>query len=291
MDPREFEAFLAAKDRLSYLEAWLAARGVRGTRAKLGPATHFVVRFDRGRYRRGRPPRVFAAHYDRAPGTPGALDNSAACAVLARLAVTLADDDASRFGRHGAVILFTDAEELAEGGLVEQGAFAIASAFAERDEAPEVVVLDVAGRGDTVLVSESAVALARERAARLGGSDETAAATEELRARTLAALSEAGLRVLSAPLPYSDDLGFSAAGVPCVVLSVLPAAEADAYAAAVRARPPRRSDWTSIRAAAGPAFPPTWELLHTPSDTADKVDPASLALVARSLEALIQNAR
>ncbi|MCX7023992.1 MAG: M28 family peptidase [Spirochaetes bacterium] len=296
MNPREFEAFLGCADRLSFLEAWLAARGVATKRTRMGAAIHLVARFGKEAYGkdaggRDSPVRLFAAHYDRAPGTPGALDNSGACAALAALAVELAGDSGRRFGRHDVVIIFTDAEELSEGGLVDQGAYGIARAFTGSGAVPTVIVLDVAGRGDTILVSDSAVALARERAMRAGTPEAAAVADRaaSLAANACGILACAGFRVLSVPLPYSDDLGFSVAGIPAVVLSVLPSTEADAYAAAMRGAPIPRGDWASILKSAGTSFPPTWKLLHTAFDDASVLEESTAVLVGRVLELLVRS--
>ncbi|MDA8425369.1 MAG: M28 family peptidase, partial [Treponema sp.] len=182
----EAERFLAqGVDRLVSLAGMLAARDLPFSVVRTGKERHLILRLGRGS-----PRLALAAHYDRYAGSPGMLDNSCACLQLvefaARLAAPGTGGEPRNAGRQGAgpegaepegaeprppgvegpslLFLFTDGEENpALQGASGQGAYALATAVSRRlgprSAMPPVLVLDVTGRGDTLLLSSAPAAL------------------------------------------------------------------------------------------------------------------------------------
>lgn len=303
MQPRfsaAFRNFLRVEaDRHEGLRALVAEAGLAaGERlVPLAGRRHLLLRLGEGG-----PRIILAAHYDRHPGSPGYLDNSAACLQLLELGARLAAEGeggraggprgggAAGAGRasgaggpsggrrgHGArsafALLFTDGEEApATEGPLAQGSFDLGRALrgavssAAETLGPAVLALDVTGRGDRLVLSTSS----RELLSR-GGREKSglAAGQETLAARVDRAALRAGLeRPVRLALPWSDDLGFTLAGLPALTLSLLPSPELQA----LRARGER---------------PLTWEFLHKPTDDLALAEEEPYALMASFLDAFV----
>jgi hypothetical protein len=239
-------------------------------------ARHILVRLGEGR-----PRLVLAAHYDRFPGSPGVLDNSCACLQLIEFAAR------AKVAGRGTVlpllIAFTDAEEVpSKAGAKGQGSYSLARALRGDNEGTvlakaamkrsvsarvglPVLVLDVTGRGDRLLLSSAPA----ELLARHGMSGSKAAVGHrdlvELsrRAATRALLPEP----VRLPLPWSDDLGLVLGGLPALVVSLLPAAELAALGAGLRPR--------------------TWDFLHSPADGPELAEEGAFAMIAAFLDAFV----
>jgi hypothetical protein len=303
----EAERFLGpGTERLVALAGLLAARSVPYSIVRTGKARHLLVRFGRGPLRL-----VLAAHYDRRASSPGTLDNSCACLQLVELAARLGSGKtASGPGSREApdlLIVFTDAEEAAAwAGPAGQGSFTLARVLRaalrqggglnSATNRPSVLVLDVTGRGDRLLLS-SAPALLLERNGM--GDSALAGAHRALVASACSAASMAGIAPpRSLPLPWSDDLGLVLGGLPALAASVLPSKEAEAYAAAFTFEreavgPPYREGGPGIvpvRKELGPAWPPTWDLIHGPEDLPTLAEEGAFALMAAFLDAVASGA-
>jgi hypothetical protein len=261
------EKFLAlGSERLVALAGMLAARGLPYSVIRTARARHLMLRIGEEA-----PRLTLAAHYDRVAGSPGMLDNSCACLQLVEFAARCADSRASkRPSLPSLLVLFTDGEENpALQGASAQGTFALAQAIASSrrlapgNAMPPVLVLDVTGRGDRLVVSSSpATLLARNG---MGG---TALAEGHRRLRDLALAAAARARLgepASLELPWSDDLGLVLGGIPALTVSLLPDAEAAAFPA---------------------ASPLTWSYLHSPEDGPDLAWDSSFGLVASFLDAV-----
>ncbi|HPE90227.1 MAG TPA: hypothetical protein P5298_13060 [Spirochaetia bacterium] len=286
--PPWFDRFMApGADRAAVLSEALAELGVRPRTLSIAGG-RFVVARPRGPRRDGRyRVKVITAHHDRVAGTPGALDNSAACLQLVRFL----DEARDAFNT---VVVFTDKEELGQGphddparrsaGPTEQGSYELGKVLAAElgPGAPMVFPLDVTGRGDALVLSRAAEGLAL----RQGWEPRVRAAVGSLASET-AAMAEAATRlmagrgqVLRASLPFGEDLGFMLAGLPALTVTVLPRAEAEALATdgALPA-------WASP-SAPGSRVPATWRVLHGPDDRVGLYDDDAFRLVARFLERL-----
>ncbi len=290
----EFHRFLAPDaDRLVALAGMLAARNVAYRVLSVAGARHLYANLGTSR-----PGLILVAHYDRARGSPGYLDNSAACLVLVELGARLCAASRPRLPEwprgEGLALLFTDAEEKpgTEGPLA-QGAYALACGLvqalaigeralppAESSGPPLFLVLDVVGRGERLMLSTAA----RDLLARRGrGGEPLALRIEELARRVASAAGKAGMVApLPLPLPWSDDLGFVLGGLPALTVSLLPEEEAQRYAAFVARRGPFSP--APDRREAGAAWPTTWDYLHTPLDAVGLAEPRALGTMARFLD-------
>jgi hypothetical protein len=278
----EAERFLKpGADRLVALAGLLAARGLGYSVVRTGEARHVLLRVGGAA-----PALAFIAHYDRYPGSPGALDNSCACLQLAdfaaRASAALSGAAPSapagaRRGMSSFLVAFTDAEEApGHGQATEQGSFALARALqaaagaaavagaAAAAEGLAALVFDVTGRGGRLLLSSAPASLLARHG--LGGSP-AALGHSRLLGLARRAAQRAGLaRPFEAELPWSDDLGLTLAGMPSLTVSLLPEAEAELLR--------------------GGGKPPTWELLHTEEDSPDKAEEGAFALMSAYLDEL-----
>jgi hypothetical protein len=226
--------------------------------------------------------KVVTAHHDRVPGTPGALDNSAACVQLVEF---LSTDR----GAFNTLVVFTDREELGSWNPMaplrsatapsEQGSYELGKAFAGMGlRAPMVFPLDVTGRGDALILSRASEGLARH-GGRNGGLDAIIAQTDSM-AVAVARMMAGRAPVYRARVPFGEDLGFMLAGVPALTVTVLPRDEAMAIAG-LGGLPA----WASPMAP-GLKTPGTWSHLHGPGDTTDLYTADAFELVGRFLDRL-----
>ena len=237
--PEWFSRFVnLGADRFGELMAALEAAGCEPRPVELAGG-RFIVAAPREsvRDRRYRM-KVITAHHDRVPGTPGALDNSAACLQLLRFVTA---DRRPGEGPFNTVAVFTDHEELSGAPVNGQGAYALGKAFAGLGYGlPLVLSLDVTGRGDALVLSSSCSGLAdmprmKAEQARLAGQDrgrrqpvyEALAAEVEALADSFARYMAGRMPVYRLPVPFGEDIGFMLAGVPALVCTVLPRHEAD----------------------------------------------------------------
>ncbi len=290
-----FKAFLEPSlDRAAFISAWLSARSVPNSVVDLSGRRHVVVRFGSSAYDPRFRMKTVVAHHDRAPDTPGANDNSAACFQLMLFALRLSESAAT----HNVRLVFTDGEEAAGiAGVSGQGSYAIGSALRARSgDLGDVFVLDCSGRGDTLVLSTAGLDSVKNRALSLG--------MERLHGRAKRLAREAASeRWIALPTPYSDNAGFIAAGVPAQVITVLPSAEATALLSALsgpggagealRERIARNSrDTPGHDGAESAGMPRTWRLMHTADDAASTLTAPAFRLarvfldsLARSMEA------
>jgi hypothetical protein len=293
-------AFLAPDlDRASFIAAWLRANGVPSREVSLAGKRHLVVRFPGEDYDPRFRMKTLVAHYDRAPGTSGANDNSAACFQLMAFAKRLSDRAwlAERgITTHNVRIFFTDGEEAAgTKGIAGQGAYALGEGFRKlKMTGDDLFVLDACGRGDTLILSTAEVNRKGPVGDRLRDLHE--------RSAELARESAPGAW-LSLDTPYSDNAGFIAAGIASQVITVLPRVEAEKLLRAqteanadekrrqalhalivanrTRSRSPRNAD-----EALCDAIPETWRLMHTALDDAASLTAAAFRLMENLLAAL-----
>lgn len=318
--PEDFLRFLSpGSDRLGGLCALLAKRGLAYRLLAIGSRRHVLVRLGRGS-----PRFIVSAHYDRVAGSPGFLDNSAACLELADFgarvvaATGLAKVGAARVGlaerssasertssvrsldevrSEGLFLLFTDGEEApGKGGPLDQGSYALSLALkaALGREAIAALsgflVVDVTGRGGRLLFSRAPAALLERHGLAASPLAQGLSSLERL---CSGAAGRAGLaEPLRLPLPWSDDLGFLLGGLPALSVSLLPEGEARAYAALCAEAGRAAGDLAGgerapLREEAGSAWPATWDCLHSAGDGPGLAEEASFALMASFLDSLL----
>jgi hypothetical protein len=229
--------------------------------------------------------RVLAAHYDRAKGSPGANDNSIAVFLLLRTAQKLRDRNAVPW-----MIILTDKEELQSGqGIRDQGSYSLGAALRRGGlKGAQVFIFDACGTGDTLVISTVTDMLLRNEQG--AGAVRTRFLIRSLRERALRTARDLGMdRVLLLPTPFSDDAGFLRAGIGAQTITVLPQAEASAFASLVRSRPEFMGVLISREQAqkTGTAqIPQTWSRLNTNGDTYHKLSPEHFDATIRFAEEL-----
>lgn len=278
-------------DRSTVLVHALEAGGIRCRAFELAGG-RFVVAWPKSgahdaRYRA----KVITAHHDRVPGTPGALDNSAACLQLVRF---LSSDR----GAFNTLVIFTDREEVGPATTTrkwrsdavpqanDQGSYELGKAFSgtlagtvELHD-PMVCTLDVTGRGDALVLSRAVAGLAGRGMPAGSGAFDALIAETELMAAAVMNMMAGRAPVYRAPVPFGEDMGFILAGVPALAVTVLPRAEAE-----------RLADQGGLPAWASPVAPgartpETWKLLHGSGDTTALYTDSAFGLVSRFLDRL-----
>ena len=279
--PKEFDDFIAPNaDRRAIIRDYLAQRGVETAVISLDGKNHIFVKFAKSAYSPLFKLKTVLCHYDRVETSPGANDNSAACFQIMDWAVRL-----SRFrGVHNIRIFFTDGEEIAgHSSVKDQGAFALASLYRRLGiTKDDVYVFDSCGRGNIALISEKTLSHAMKgNLARL---------YEDLCKRTEQLLSTVCPKhYFSLPMPYSDNAGFLACGIPAVVITVLPANEVEQFARNLLENknlkqsvlnPSERDSSYKEK------LPLTWQMFHTAADTKENLTEESFELMQSLLDAL-----
>lgn len=291
-----FEAFLGSDiDRCAFISAWLRAREIPHSIVELAGKQHIVVRFDSSSYNPLFRMKILVAHYDRAPDTPGANDNSAACFQLMLFAERLASREMPVQSEiihqcHNIRIFFTDGEEAAgTKGIAGQGAFALGSGLRKlKMTEDDVYVFDACGRGDTLVLSTAGM--------HQNGSRTFNSQLESLHERAASlALSVSPENWITLPTPYSDNAGFIASGIPAQVITILPHEEASLLLHALGGTELERARIISVITAnrclskESPfttIIPETWRFMHTSSDSALTLTASAFRLMEKILEAI-----
>ncbi len=216
-----FKEYISSQcDRLSFLRGYLAENGIQTSVVSLSGKNHIYVNFPSSSYDPTFKIKTVISHYDRVSGSPGANDNSFANFALADFAASLSKK--THFA-HNIRIFFTDGEELGEEGVSSQGAFALAELFRRLGiKNDDVYVFDSCGRGNVAVLARAG--LDAKSSAKFKKS------FMNLYQRTAALLKLSSPDAwITLPVPYSDNAGFLACGIPAVAITFLPADEAELY--------------------------------------------------------------
>jgi hypothetical protein len=185
-------------------------------------------------------------------------------------------------GTSGWRIIFTDGEELSSGeDARNQGAYTLAKALRESGRGDgQFFIFDCCGSGDTLIISTMADHVVKNgksfRIARLRRE------TRTLRDRALKTARNLMMnKVLLAPVPFSDDLGFLRAGITAQTITVLPSREAAALACNLHK--PGFADSLINKGAQSPRLkrllPETWKTLNSPRDLPERLTPSHYPMV------------
>jgi len=224
----------------------------------------------------GSNPYLFSAHYDRVAGSPGANDNSIAVFHLLNAAVTLAQKGIDRW-----LIVFTDKEELTAGESFEkQGSFTLAKKIKDWGlEKAKIFNFDACGTGNVFIISTTTDIILKT-----SGQNSLRPNIRKV-IKNIASLRDHALetaqklrleRVLLAPTPFSDDVGFLRAGLAAQTVTMLPAKEANQYEALLRDRPDFGNLIISGEVKAPTEYrrlPETWRNLNNAQDTPARLTP------------------
>ena len=305
-----FNAFLEpAADRRAFITERLAAQEIPYRTVTLQDKTHIVITYRQSAYNSRFKMKTLIAHYDRAAGTQGANDNSAACIQLLLFAQTLLH----KRDAHNIRIIFTDGEEAGADGIKNQGAYRLGQGLrALSMQQDDIFVFDMCGSGDTLILSESGIYGRDTR--------KTAALTALHRRCRIYADAVCRGRWLSLPTAYSDNAGLISAGLTAQVITVLPRAEAELLmrymphsagtplSGNVHSAGCHRSAGMeiSVNESAAQALqrciitnahvppdsplaaviPQTWQRMHTPQDRLETLTPQAFILVDKMLRYL-----
>jgi hypothetical protein len=284
---RFFDFIDPAADRFGIIKSLLPELGLNHLVLPVAGNRHFLIFPSpaanplRGR----RNAMVLAAHYDRVKGSPGANDNSAAVFLLLRAAQRLKRRNTAPW-----MIILTDKEELQQGqGIRDQGSYSLGEALRRGGlREAQVFIFDACGTGDTLVISTVTDTLLRNEEG--PGADHIRLVIRSLRERALRTARGLGLgRVILLPTPFSDDAGFLRAGISAQIITVLPQAEASAFASLVRSRPEFSGALISrelARETENTLIPKTWRRLNTGGDTCHKLSPEHFNMVIRFAEEL-----
>jgi len=229
-------------------------------------------------------PYLFSAHYDRVLGSPGANDNSIAVFHLLNTADILAKRGVDRW-----IIVFTDKEELKAGeGLENIGSFSMGKKLKSWGlEKAKIYNFDACGSGGVFIFSTTTdlILKASSRAGGHAGSHDNVRPNIRKASKNIASLRDHALetaqrlrldKVLLAPIPFSDDVGFLRAGLAAQTVTMLPVNEASQYEALLRSRP----DFGNLiisgeikKPAEYHRLPETWRSLNNAQDTPSRLTP------------------
>lgn len=290
---KEFEEYLAPQtDRLSFLRNYLLERGVQTSVISLAGKKHIYVNFPSTSYNPQFKIKTLIAHYDIVSGSPGANDNSSADFALADFAVQV-NEKALKGKTTNIRMFFTDGEELGEGGVSEQGSFALAELFKKLGiKNDDVYVFDSIGRGTTPVL------------ARAGLNSLKNSKSNSIFIKNFATLFERTQKILrtvspnnwlTLPVPYSDNAGFLACGIPAVAITMLPKEEASAYYLELMkdknlekaVMNVHLDDDADFKFKYQEKMPVTWRLFHTPYDNFLSLTQESFAVIEKILNELL----
>ena len=268
--PAWFHRFLEPDaDRFGLLMDALAGVGVEPRPVELAGGRFIVVAPRREGFDQRYRVKAVSAHYDRVPGTPGALDNSAACLQIWKFLSAGPDS-------FNTVYVFTDREELSGGDPAGQGSYFLGKAMAGLGfGVPWAFPLDVTGCGDTLVLSRASEGLGGDGRVPAGLLSEV-----ESMAGGVSRLMAGRARLCRARIPFGEDLGYLLAGIPALALSVLPRDEA----ALLEPEPGfgNMPAWASL-ARPGGRRPRTWRTLHGPGDLPSLYTEEAFGLAERLL--------
>jgi hypothetical protein len=229
---------------------------------------------------KGQNPFLMSAHYDRVENSSGANDNSIAVFHLLNTATILTRQGTDRW-----IIVFTDKEELKAGeSLEDQGSFTLAKKLKSWGlEKAKIYNFDTCGCGCVFIFSTTTDLILK---------DSVRPNIRKVR-RNIAALRDHALetahflrleKVLLAPTPFSDDVGFLRAGLAAQTITMLPDQEAFQYEALLRSRP-EFADLIISGRIREPSerrhLPETWRSLNSAQDTPSRLTPQFFEQVVR----------
>jgi len=218
---------------------------------KNGPFEHFYLP---GAGKKAQ--KLLVAHFDRVPGTAGANDNTASLVHLLLFRKSFQNKDQSSMPH----ILFSDGEELTTHGQSQGLCGLLETSFRSIVEKSKIFVLDMTGKGDTLILGKGPRKLLEDSDLFKGNLKE---ALENNRRWAKQLLGKfAPTNYMELPTPFSDDLAFLEKGLPAIQISLLPFKEAQkAKKEGLKQRPK------------------SWQSMHTPEDRPENLDMHSFVLM------------
>ncbi len=274
--PPEFADFVAPEaDRCLFLTDWLQAHSISYSLIQIDNSKHIFINFPSACYDPMFRIKTLLIHYDRAPDSPGANDNSAAIFQVLAFLERLKE---CRYP-HNLRIIFTDGEEMGGmNGVSEQGAFGIASRFKKLGITnDDIIAIDSCGRGDVLVISSTG--------RKNSGSVAFNRRLDNLYERTLKLASEVSPgKWVTLPVPYSDNAAFIASGIPAVAVTVLPKEEASTLMRNLQKNKNLEKELLTHTVTSSDMLPLTWRFMHTKFDATESLTEESFVLMAKFLE-------
>jgi len=234
----------------------------------------------------GGSPFLLSAHYDRVEGSPGANDNSIAVFQLLNAAMIFGQ---KRIGNW--MIVFTDKEEIAAGESLEaQGSYSLAEKLRLWGlERSRIYNFDVCGAGNVFIFSTITEDILKH--SELASISKVRSSVKSLRDHALATADKLRMdKIMLAPTPFSDDVGFLRAGLAAQTVTLLPADEAEKYSSLLRTRPDFVDLFISGKVKEQQEshnLPETWKSLNNASDVPSRLTPQFFELVVKFAVGLV----
>jgi hypothetical protein len=286
---RFFDFIAPDADRFTILSLHIEKLGLNSVVIPIEGNSHFFI-FPKGKnikpstggsfpFRR-QSPVILTAHYDRAPGSPGANDNSTAVFQLLKTALRLGEQSIDNW-----IIIFTDKEELQIGeGIQKQGAFSLAKKLRALGLGnARIFNFDACGTGDTFVFSSTVdYLLKKNKRSELHRARQTITNLREKALKTAHFLRFN--KILLAPTPFSDDAGFLQGGIPVQTITMLPAEEAASFELLLGDKPDFVDTFISglvKDSAVYKLLPETWRRLNGPEDVYLHLTPENYERIVR----------
>jgi len=234
----------------------------------------------------GSDPFLLCAHYDRAQGSPGANDNSIAVFQLINAAMIFTQKRISNW-----MIVFTDKEEITAGeSLEEQGSYSLAEKLRLWGlERARIYNFDVCGAGNVFIFSTITEDILKH--SDLPSINKVRNSVIQLRDHALATADKLRMeKIMLAPTPFSDDVGFLRAGLAAQTITLLPEEEAEKYSSILRTRPDFADLIISGKVKENHEYrhlPETWRSLNNASDVPSHLTPQFFELVVKFATGLV----
>jgi len=329
----EFKYFTSQKcNRFAFLQQWMQMLDIPFSVVSIGNLNHLFVEFPEHFYTPFFRTKTVIVHFDRATldsqlsdtdFNPGANDNSAAVyqvllwvkrllnKTVTSNSTAKTDTQLSKNLQYNIRVVFSDGEELAGKNA---GSFGLAKYFIEHHLAGngtsealynDIYVLDGCGRGDILTVSTAGKFLKTSSffLKRFNNLYNTCC--------NLCRLSNPETWV-TLPIPYGDNAGFIANGIPAIMLTVLPKDEATNYLKHLQIdkdfsravmnheismhgsgmRPEslkklqKLGDDPAKALLLSEKLPKTWRIMHTEFDTISTLNEEAFTVMSRFLDAL-----
>ncbi|OJF76230.1 MAG: hypothetical protein BKP49_08810 [Treponema sp. CETP13] len=325
--PLEFFEFIKQScNRFEFLQKWLQKMDIPFSVVRIGDLNHIFVQFPSSHHSPVFYTKTVIVHYDRAllktsnpkEYNPGANDNSAAVYQtllwINRLIHGSIDKKNDTIKTKNTLpynvrVIFSDGEEHAG---KEAGSFGLAEYFLKNKMAGknatiknDIYVLDGCGRGEVLTVSTAGKF---QKASRYF-STQYSTLFEKCCNLARKASSESWVTL---PVPYGDNAGFIANGIPAIMITMLPKEESTLYmrqlqkdrkfseavmnhsiimhggGVSAEGLKKLRSNGTDPAKALllSEKLPKTWRMMHTQFDTADMLSEEAFSVMERFLDIL-----
>ena len=273
---QDFLEFLQPQtNRADWIQKSLLSEGIESCVFQIGEQNHIYVKFPLSCYNPLFKIKTVLVHYDRIG--IGANDNSAAVYQVIKWASRLN----SQLEPHNIRIIFTDGEELGFNPEAKsfQGALGIAAIFKRLGiTKDDVYTIDSCGRGEVLVISSTGKdSASKDLANRFKKLYEN---TIQLAKKTC---KESWITI---PVPYGDNAGFMALGIPAVAITLLPKDEATSYMRELQKHNKIYQNILNRDEEVSNILPETWKMMHTDQDSVENLTPESWLVMEKFLDSL-----